>query len=86
MLFSLLMRVGLQSCDQGGAGLNKQHVTVRIRALKAVCVAHGRRRKVDRPFSGFANFRSLVCRWEHPLKMFLAFFPVARVLITLRRL
>lgn len=45
-----------------------------------------RRWKVERTFSWFANFRRLVVRWEHSLTMFLAFFHVACLLITLRRL
>jgi transposase len=45
-----------------------------------------RRWKVERTFSWFTHFRRLVVRWEHSLTMFLAFFHVACLLITLRRL
>ncbi len=45
-----------------------------------------KRWKVERTFSWFGNYRRLVVRWEHSLLMFLAFFHLACLLITLRRL
>ena len=45
-----------------------------------------RRWKVKRTFAWFGNFRRLVVRWERSLTMYLAFFHLACLLITLRRL
>ncbi len=45
-----------------------------------------RRWKVERTFAWLANFRRLVVRWERHLTMYLAFFHLACLLITLRRL
>jgi transposase len=45
-----------------------------------------RRWKVERTFAWFGNFRRLVVRWERHLTMYLAFFHLACLLITLRRL
>lgn len=45
-----------------------------------------RRWKVERTFAWFGNFRRLLVRWERHLKMYLAFFHLACLLITLRRL
>ena len=45
-----------------------------------------RRWKVERTFAWFGNFRRLVVRWERHLTMYQAFFHVACLLITLRRL
>ncbi len=45
-----------------------------------------RRWKVERTFAWFGNFRRLVVRWERHLKMYLAFFHLACLLITLSRL
>ena len=45
-----------------------------------------RRWKVERTFAWLGNFRRLVVRWEHQLKMYLAFFHLACLLITLNRL
>lgn len=45
-----------------------------------------RRWKVERTLAWFGNFRRLVVRWERHLTMYLAFFHLACLLITLRRL
>ena len=45
-----------------------------------------RRWKVERTFSWLGNFRRLLVRWEHHLTMYLAFFHLACLLITVRRL
>ena len=45
-----------------------------------------RRWKVERTFAWLGNFRRLVVRWERHLTMYLAFFHLACVLITLNRL
>jgi transposase len=45
-----------------------------------------RRWKVERTFSWLGNFRRLLVRWEHHLMMYLAFFHLACLLITVRRL
>ncbi len=45
-----------------------------------------KRWKVERTFSWFGNYRRLVVRWERSLTMFLAFFHLACLLITLKRL
>lgn len=45
-----------------------------------------RRWKVERTFSWFGNFRRLVVRWERHLTMYLAFFHLACLFITLNRL
>ena len=45
-----------------------------------------RRWKVERTFAWFGNYRRLVVRWERHLKMYLAFFHLACLLITLNRL
>ena len=45
-----------------------------------------RRWKVERTFAWLGNFRRLVVRWERHLMMYLAFFHLACLLITLRRL
>lgn len=45
-----------------------------------------KRWKVERTFAWFGNFRRLLVRWERHLKMYLAFFHLACLLITLRRL
>jgi transposase len=45
-----------------------------------------RRWKVERTFSWIGNFRRLVVRWERQLTMYLAFFHLACLLITLNRL
>jgi transposase len=45
-----------------------------------------RRWKVERTFAWLGNFRRLLVRWEHHLTMYLAFFHLACLLITLRRL
>jgi transposase len=47
---------------------------------------HRRRWKVERTFAWFGNYRRLVVRWERHLKMYLAFFHLACLLITLNRL
>jgi transposase len=45
-----------------------------------------RRWKVERTFAWLGNYRRLVVRWERHLKMYLAFFHLACLLITLSRL
>jgi transposase len=45
-----------------------------------------RRRQVERTFAWLGNYRRLVVRWERHPKMSLAFFDLARLLITLSRL
>jgi transposase len=45
-----------------------------------------RRWKVERTFAWIGNYRRLVVRWERHLKMYLAFFHLACLLITLNRL
>ena len=45
-----------------------------------------RRWKVERTFAWLGNFRRLVVRYEKKLKMYRAFFHVACLLITLRKL
>jgi transposase len=45
-----------------------------------------RRWKVERTFSWFGNYRRLVVRWERSLTMYLAFFHLTCLLITLNRL
>jgi transposase len=45
-----------------------------------------RRWKVERTFAWFGNFRRLVVRWERHITMYRAFFHVACLLITLRKL
>ena len=45
-----------------------------------------RRGKVERTFAWLGNFRRLVVRYERTLKMYRAFFHVACLLITLRKL
>jgi transposase len=45
-----------------------------------------RRWKVERTFAWLGNFRRLLVRWEHHLTMYRAFFHLACLLITLRRL
>ena len=45
-----------------------------------------RRWKVERTFAWLGNFRRLVVRYERTLKMYRAFFHVACLLITLRKL
>jgi transposase len=45
-----------------------------------------RRFKVERTLSWLANFRRLVVRWDHSLTIYLAFFHLACLIITLRRL
>ena len=45
-----------------------------------------RRWKVERAFAWLGNFRRLVVRYERSLKMYRAFFPVACLLITRRKL
>lgn len=45
-----------------------------------------RRWKVERTFAWFGNFRRLVVRWERSLTMYLAFFHLTCLLITLRQL
>ena len=45
-----------------------------------------RRWKVERTFAWFGNYRRLVVRWEYSLTMYLAFFHLACLLITLSRL
>jgi transposase len=45
-----------------------------------------RRWKVERTLAWFGNFRRLVVRWERHITMYRAFFPVACLLITLRKL
>ena len=45
-----------------------------------------RRWKVERTFSWLSTFRRLVVRWDHSLLMYLAFFHLACLVITLRRL
>jgi len=47
---------------------------------------YSRRWKVERTFAWFGNFRRLLVRWEHHLKMYLAFFHLACLVITLNRL
>jgi transposase len=44
-----------------------------------------RRWKVERTFAWFGNFRRLVVRWERYLEVYLAFFHLACLLITLNR-
>ena len=60
---------------------------------KRVALQHGRklrryrpRWKVERTFAWLGNFRRLVVRYERKLKMYRAFFHVACLLITLRKL
>ena len=45
-----------------------------------------RRWKVERTFAWLGNFRRLVVRWERQITLYRAFFHVACLLITLRRL
>lgn len=45
-----------------------------------------RRWKVERTFAWLGNFRRLLVRWEHHITMYSAFFHVACLLITLRKL
>lgn len=45
-----------------------------------------RRWKVERTFAWLGNFRRLVVRWEHHITMYSAFFHVACLLITLKKL
>lgn len=45
-----------------------------------------RRWKVERTFAWLGNFRRLVVRYEHHLRMYQAFFHIACLLITLRQL
>ena len=45
-----------------------------------------RRWKVERTLAWFGNYRRLLVRWERHLKMYLAFFHLACLLITLNRL
>lgn len=45
-----------------------------------------RRWKVERTFAWLGNFRRLLVRWEHHLNMYLAFFHLACLFITLRHL
>ena len=45
-----------------------------------------RRWKVERTFAWLGNFRRLVVRWERHITMYRAFFHVACLLITLRKL
>jgi transposase len=45
-----------------------------------------KRWKVERTFSLFGNYRRLVVRWDHSLTMYLAFFHLACLLVTLNRL
>jgi transposase len=45
-----------------------------------------KRWKIERTFSWFGNYRRLVVRWERSLTMYLAFFHIACLLITLNRL
>lgn len=47
---------------------------------------YSRRWKVERTFAWFGNFRRLLVRWERHLTMYLAFFHLACLLITLNRL
>lgn len=47
---------------------------------------YGRRWKVERTFAWFNNFRRLVVRWERSVSMYRAFFHMACMLITLRKL
>jgi transposase len=42
--------------------------------------------KVERTFSWLGNFRRLLVRWERHLTLYLAFFHLACLLITVRRL
>ena len=56
-------------------------------ALPAGAATAGRRRwTVERTFAWFGNYRRLLVRWERHLKMYLAFFHLACLLITLNRL
>jgi transposase len=45
-----------------------------------------RRWKVERTFAWWGNFRRLVVRWERHITMYRAFFHVACLLITLKKL
>ena len=45
-----------------------------------------RRWKVERTFAWLGNFRRLLVRWEHHITMYSAFFHVACLLITLKKL
>jgi transposase len=45
-----------------------------------------RRYKVERTFSWLGNFRRLVVRWDHDIAIYNAFFHIACLIITLRRL
>jgi transposase len=45
-----------------------------------------RRYKVERTFSWLGNFRRLVVRWDHDIVVYNAFFHIACLIITLRRL
>jgi transposase len=45
-----------------------------------------KRWKIERTFSWFGNYRRVVVRWDHSLTMYLAFFHLACLIITLNRL
>ncbi len=45
-----------------------------------------RRWKIERTFAWFGNYRRLLVRWERHLTMYLAFFHLACLMITLNRL
>jgi transposase len=45
-----------------------------------------RRWKVERTFSWFGNFRRLVVRWDRDITVYNAFFHIACLIVTLRRL
>lgn len=45
-----------------------------------------RRWKVERTFAWLGQFKRLLVRWEHEIQMYRAFFLIACIIITLRRL
>lgn len=45
-----------------------------------------RRWKVERTFAWIGQFKRLLVRWEHKIKIYRAFFMIACIIITLRRL
>jgi transposase len=45
-----------------------------------------RRWKVERTFAWIGQFKRLLVRWEHKIQMYRAFFLIACIIITLRRL
>ena len=45
-----------------------------------------RRWKVERTFAWLGQFKRLLVRWEHKIQMYRAFFLIACIIITMRRL